>query len=728
MSPTSSKTTVSGSDLRSAAWSRAAPAPGRRWAGWRCPPASPPTRHPYTLHPAFLDAALHIWPAAMPDQRAIPPGCVPIAVEQLTVYRTPQLDRPAWVHAVHAPQDGPDQLRFDLTLRDLDGGVLAELRGLRAASIEAGRPRAAAPATSPGTTQATRTPPAPASRRRTRCSTASAGPRRRGAKPRHRPRALSSSQATPHPTLFAPPQRSSTTSRAQPRRPLRTAARAAPSSGTAPRTLSSILAPEPPGMATDLESTARRALNTTDPGRWLILADSTGVAEQIAAALRARGHSAALAYPGPAYAHLAPDRYAIRPASPDDYARLLAEACVGPPLASERAGRTASPYGGIVHLWPLSPPAPDEQHACPPQGAQSGGWAGAPVSTSAPAPSDRARLDRGGHARHRRRAGAGPRADRPGRPQPAAALAGHRRRAGDRRRQFRPTCRSPQRQPAPPAAPPAAESGPMVPEARPASLDQAPLWGFGRTLQHEHPECGARLVDLDARPRPAEIALLVEELLHPRRGAPTGAARRHAPRRAPGPRHARAARVRACPPGDTGAHTPQPLRHPAGPAHRRTRARRRDLRTLPNVRASGYRRGRARRRRRGRREILLPAGDRRARHPGHPGAAPRGATPPWAGRGRDPGPRRRPELPRCAPGHGLRRRAAARTAAAAGQGGRRRGNGGGRGGQRSRPRRSGDRASARPTPPGCSAPTLPSRPHSPTGRRPPWTTRRPRPP
>jgi epothilone polyketide synthase D len=44
------------------------------------------------------------------------------------------------------------------------------------------------------------------------------------------------------------------------------------------------------------------------------------------------------------------------------------------------------------------------------------------------------------------------------------------------------------------------------------SVAQAPMWGFGRTLQGEHPELGCTLVDLSLEPSDAEIAELASEL------------------------------------------------------------------------------------------------------------------------------------------------------------------------------------------------------------------------
>jgi acyl transferase domain-containing protein/aryl carrier-like protein len=69
---------------------------------------------------------------------------------------------------------------------------------------------------------------------------------------------------------------------------------------------------------------------------------------------------------------------------------------------------------------------------------------------------------------------------------------------------------------------------------------QTPLWGFGRTLLHEHPEFGCKLIDLDSQDLLAQLPELILELERDddedqvalRRGAapPGGAANRHAAR------------------------------------------------------------------------------------------------------------------------------------------------------------------------------------------------------
>jgi NADPH:quinone reductase-like Zn-dependent oxidoreductase/aryl carrier-like protein len=53
-------------------------------------------------------------------------------------------------------------------------------------------------------------------------------------------------------------------------------------------------------------------------------------------------------------------------------------------------------------------------------------------------------------------------------------------------------------------------SSPTVP-----NIAQTPLWGMGRTLQHEHPEMACTLIDLSQHPTAAELDELLQELQEP---------------------------------------------------------------------------------------------------------------------------------------------------------------------------------------------------------------------
>jgi acyl transferase domain-containing protein/NADPH:quinone reductase-like Zn-dependent oxidoreductase len=77
------------------------------------------------------------------------------------------------------------------------------------------------------------------------------------------------------------------------------------------------------------------------PGPWLLFADRGGVAEKIAAELRARGRSCVLVAPGDTFEALGPEAFRIRPQCSEDYAWLL---------------REVPECQGVVHLWSLDDP------------------------------------------------------------------------------------------------------------------------------------------------------------------------------------------------------------------------------------------------------------------------------------------------------------------------------------------------------------------------------------
>jgi acyl transferase domain-containing protein/acyl carrier protein len=93
------------------------------------------TSEGYTVHPAFLDACLHIYPAlaeahadfsAPPDE---PSRCfLPISLERVQVFQTGR--REAWVHAMRRPGASADAMTIDISLHDDDGARIATLEGL----------------------------------------------------------------------------------------------------------------------------------------------------------------------------------------------------------------------------------------------------------------------------------------------------------------------------------------------------------------------------------------------------------------------------------------------------------------------------------------------------------------------------------------------------------------------------------------------------------------------
>ncbi|WBB80647.1 SDR family NAD(P)-dependent oxidoreductase [Micromonospora sp. WMMD882] len=76
----------------------------------------------------------------------------------------------------------------------------------------------------------------------------------------------------------------------------------------------------------------------SDPGQWLILADSSGVGASVAAALRADGDRCHLVQAGDRYAALGGDAWQVDPGRPEHFRRLL-----------DDTGAST----GVVHLWSL---------------------------------------------------------------------------------------------------------------------------------------------------------------------------------------------------------------------------------------------------------------------------------------------------------------------------------------------------------------------------------------
>lgn len=87
-------------------------------------------------------------------------------------------------------------------------------------------------------------------------------------------------------------------------------------------------------------------------GRWLILADRTGVGEALAAHLRAEGEECLLAFAGMQYERTAEFECTINPGEADDFARLLNEGSEDRPA-----------FRGIVHLWGLDRRMTDRSQA-----------------------------------------------------------------------------------------------------------------------------------------------------------------------------------------------------------------------------------------------------------------------------------------------------------------------------------------------------------------------------
>jgi acyl transferase domain-containing protein/acyl-CoA synthetase (AMP-forming)/AMP-acid ligase II/acyl carrier protein len=184
-------------------------------------------------------------------------------------------------------------------------------------------------------------------------------------------------------------------------------------------------------------------------GSWLILGDGTTTADTLRDHLESHSQSCVVVEPGADFQCWAPDSYRIDPAQPEHFRRLLDEA-----FGAERP-----PCRGVVHLWSLlaAPPAETSTDAL-----ESATVLG-PLSVT--------------HLVQ------------------ALAVAGF----PDAPRLWLVT-RGAQE----------ADAGDKATE--PVSIAQAPVWGLGRTIDHEYPELRCTRVDLSARGGPEELRSLFEEV------------------------------------------------------------------------------------------------------------------------------------------------------------------------------------------------------------------------
>jgi NAD(P)-dependent dehydrogenase (short-subunit alcohol dehydrogenase family) len=97
------------------------------------------------------------------------------------------------------------------------------------------------------------------------------------------------------------------------------------------------------------ESVAQSSLPVST-GPWLILADSGGVGDAVAARLQAQGDASVLVTRGPSYERADAAHFRINPEQPEDLRRCLAAALL--------SGQTI--YRGIIHLWSLDAGLPED--------------------------------------------------------------------------------------------------------------------------------------------------------------------------------------------------------------------------------------------------------------------------------------------------------------------------------------------------------------------------------
>ena len=117
--------------------------------------------------------------------------------------------------------------------------------------------------------------------------------------------------------------------------------------GRAPRGIFHAAQPQAPEAAVyDLRWQPAQAQRTTDAdrwppdaGAWLLFADQSGTAAQLATGLRARGKAAILVFQEDAYAAHGPAHYGLNPDAPAEFKRLLQD--------------LKRPLEGVVYLWGL---------------------------------------------------------------------------------------------------------------------------------------------------------------------------------------------------------------------------------------------------------------------------------------------------------------------------------------------------------------------------------------
>ena len=92
-----------------------------------------------------------------------------------------------------------------------------------------------------------------------------------------------------------------------------------------------------------LPKTTFEKIQNLELSHWLILADSTGVGQELATHLQRQGHHCTLVYNGDAYQNSETGIYHLNPSHPSDFERLYQEAVKSSSLPLKR----------IIHLWSL---------------------------------------------------------------------------------------------------------------------------------------------------------------------------------------------------------------------------------------------------------------------------------------------------------------------------------------------------------------------------------------
>jgi phthiocerol/phenolphthiocerol synthesis type-I polyketide synthase C len=191
------------------------------------------------------------------------------------------------------------------------------------------------------------------------------------------------------------------------------------------------------------------ASRPVDAGSWLIFSDRTATSDMLRDLLSQRSQRCVFVEPGVDYLRVGLDSYRLDPAQPQHFRRLLEEAFGG-------AGEPQPPCRGVVHLWSLMAAPPVETSTDSLESAQTLGTTSVLHLVQALTQS--------------------------GWPDPPRLWLVTR------------------------------EAQAVGIDVEAVSIAQAPLWGMGRSIDHEHPELRCSRVDLSSGGSPDEIHALVQEL------------------------------------------------------------------------------------------------------------------------------------------------------------------------------------------------------------------------
>lgn len=181
------------------------------------------------------------------------------------------------------------------------------------------------------------------------------------------------------------------------------------------------------------------------PERWLVFGDNRGLGCQIKAGLESRGVLPVIIEPGSSYRQTGPDSFLIRPAHKEDLGQLIETVLAGP-----------GPLRGIIHLWSLNAPLPEETNPENLQAAQLTGAINVLSLVQVLAEKDSIEP-----------------------PQVCLVTAGAQQ---------------------------------VISRDQPLAVAQSPLWGLNRVIVNEYPHLNCRLFDLSPESSPQEIAAFIEEL------------------------------------------------------------------------------------------------------------------------------------------------------------------------------------------------------------------------